>query len=191
MGGNPVFVAVFKATQNDYTEGKLFDLLTDLIQSRRPADPPKVIIQQHPVAEMPDVVRITYERGMTIYKECSHLHAQLKLLLTDEERLISALKILDNMDEVERCWKFHDEWKETGIVPVWDEDDQEQADFTSMDKASLIMERQRHMVHRSKLKSKMEKGGKPEQISRWQSALVMCQGELDQINQLLEVKTTE
>lgn len=189
-GSNLVFLKVFKTVKNDYTIGKLADLLSELKgappveQDDEPEQPVTSTQIQIKVIEDPEVIKITRDRAMNLYKECSHLHAQLPLLLTDAERLIAATKILDNMDEVERCWDFVDEYDETGIVPQWEEKEAE--DFTKKDKADLIMDRNRHRTQRSKLKAKLQKGGTPDQMSRWGDDLVLCEKELEQINQLLE-----
>lgn len=58
--------------------------------------------------EAPAVVREIVAQRKMLYKQTQHLRSKLLLYPTNQERLVAALEILDNVDKIKAMWKITD-----------------------------------------------------------------------------------
>lgn len=142
----------------------------------------------------PEVVKLAREQWRAKYKQCSHLHAQLRQLPTDANRLSHALQILQLMDEVEQLWDVVDNWEATGQLPEVAQPDEPVRSFEGWDAVQLLKEKLLIASYISNQKKKISKGAKNwEQMLDWQQKLANKEQEYQNIKQLLMPKhdTTE
>ncbi|MCB0798457.1 MAG: hypothetical protein KDB85_12640 [Chitinophagales bacterium] len=120
----------------------------------------------------PEAVKQAREQWRAKYKRCSHLHAQLRHLATDGERLQHAMEILSTMDEVEQLWDLIDTWEATGQLPKPAKSPEAVRTFEGWDQARLIKEKLLVASYISNQKKKISTGAKSaKQLQEWQAKL--------------------
>lgn len=135
------------------------------------------------VGAQPEAIEQLEKRWRVLYKECAHLHAQLLHRVTDEERLETALHILNNMDEVEEIWHQVDHWKETGTMSVISKTDED--DFSHLDAHALYRQMRNLQANIAKTKKKIQQGStKPGRVTQWAQKLEAMELRYERIKQI-------
>jgi hypothetical protein len=64
----------------------------------------------------PKEIQAIRDNKNLLYAQARNLHASVRVLDDQQQRLEAGLKILDNMDKVNEAWIIMDEWAATGVV---------------------------------------------------------------------------
>lgn len=171
--GSAALLSLLRSGENDFTRTKLVTALREIFEEKQTADIPaphkskpipvsseqKLSESKMPwidVSALPEELKKLWILKNDITREQGHLHAQLELLPTKEERLSHALRILAIEEERAEMWKRLNDFQSTGKQPA-------QKQITILD---LIAERDALGVRLSKHRKKPEYKEKVEQWTR-------------------------
>lgn len=133
-----------------------------------------------PSEPIPFEIEELRQKRNRLYNQRRHIHSQLLLYATDEDRYQAASKIMQLTEEIEASWKIHDAWKKTGVVPR-----------TTVEDNRLMVEKVIRMMNLrtyvSREQAKLKKTLPPDKEMKVRAKLKTFQEELQQIEKELNI----
>ncbi|MNE23654.1 hypothetical protein D3C80_1169180 [compost metagenome] len=197
---DPVLKILLESGNSSYHQKRLSEALESINQSISETANPKAALipslEDFPKQEtkslsdkewdtMPEIIKDTMVKRNRLHSRSRHLFLSLRYLPTQEERITAGLQLLDDREEIQKCWARIDEYRKNGIVKQ-QEIKQEEKEIAELSISELIRLQHNLPTYICKAKTRLKKQKDGAQKAKTLLLIETHERKLNQVNERLK-----